>query len=338
MKNALEYFLIFSILYFLIYICGKKANKDLTVEIPLSLDYSYVAKGVAIAIVIYGHLGNLFKIRYLTPLGGIGVAMFLILSGYGMNESWKRKGGSGYWTSRFVNMLFPYIIIEFVTIPMRGGGYTSFLQVLLDLTGLNPQYYLGWYIPYLLFWYTVYFVTKKFVSRLELRYLLWIITGIIIVSMYSMVRARQALSFVIGIVFSDFNGIQIWLKKKTCNTALLFIIGIVLLCIKQIPEFRQTPKLIQNILEMLLAISFSLAIILSISLVPHKLLLPFYYLGIISYELYLIHGYTLLMVNLTFWNAIYFYIITIALSTIAHLFISLIQSKLKFVFLRKAKV
>lgn len=158
----------------------------------------------------------------------------------------------------------------------------------------------------------------------------------LIVSTCSMVRARQALTFVMGIILSDFNRIQIRLKEKEVrNTALFFIIGMILLCIKQVPMFRQTPYPVQNTLEMFLATSFSLAIILSIDLIPRKLLLPFYYLGIISYELYLIHGYTMLMIELTFGNALFFYITTIVLSTIAHLFISLIQRKLKTQILKK---
>ena len=39
--------------------------------------------------------GNMSRI--FTPLGGIGVAMFLILSGYGLNESFKKNGLDGFW-------------------------------------------------------------------------------------------------------------------------------------------------------------------------------------------------------------------------------------------------
>lgn len=48
-------------------------------------------KGLAILLVILCHAAGTFgqgKFVLFTPLGGIGVAIFLLLSGYGLNESW----------------------------------------------------------------------------------------------------------------------------------------------------------------------------------------------------------------------------------------------------------
>lgn len=42
--------------------------------------------------VILMHSSCNFGLRIFTPLGGIGVALFLILSGYGLTESYKKKG------------------------------------------------------------------------------------------------------------------------------------------------------------------------------------------------------------------------------------------------------
>lgn len=119
MKAALMYLAIFTIFFAAAAIALRK--KDLLVDLPFSKDYSTIGKGLAIAVVIYGHLGEYFHIRYLTSLGGIGVAMFLILSGYGINESWKKKGYQDYWKKRFISVYIPYLIIELATIPIRGG-------------------------------------------------------------------------------------------------------------------------------------------------------------------------------------------------------------------------
>lgn len=47
-------------------------------------------KGIAITLITIGHCFGDFT-RAITPFGGIGVALFLILSGYGLNESRLRQ-------------------------------------------------------------------------------------------------------------------------------------------------------------------------------------------------------------------------------------------------------
>ena len=59
----------------------------------LSRDNTMVYKGVAITSVILCHFMGTFgsgNVTLFTPLGGIGVAIFLILSGFGLNESWNK--------------------------------------------------------------------------------------------------------------------------------------------------------------------------------------------------------------------------------------------------------
>ena len=50
-----------------------------------------ILKGFAILLVIVCHyMGNYgLGVTLFTPLGGIGVSIFLILAAYGLNESWK---------------------------------------------------------------------------------------------------------------------------------------------------------------------------------------------------------------------------------------------------------
>ena len=70
-------------------------------------NYTTSLKGIAIVIIILCHTMGCFT-RVFTPLGGIGVAMFLILSGYGLNESFKRNGIEGFWVKRFSRVWIPY--------------------------------------------------------------------------------------------------------------------------------------------------------------------------------------------------------------------------------------
>ena len=53
--------------------------------------YSMTIKGMAILIIIMGHLGNIFGVRVFNPLGSCGVAIFLFCSGYGLQKSYYKK-------------------------------------------------------------------------------------------------------------------------------------------------------------------------------------------------------------------------------------------------------
>lgn len=60
----------------------------------LDKDSTDMMKGMAILCVVLCHYMGTFGqgITVFTPLGGIGVAIFLILSAYGLNESWNQGG------------------------------------------------------------------------------------------------------------------------------------------------------------------------------------------------------------------------------------------------------
>lgn len=69
--------------------------------------YSMTAiKGMAILIIIMGHLGNIFGVRVFNPLGSCGVAIFLFCSGYGLQKSYYKKNLKNYWKKRFLQHIY----------------------------------------------------------------------------------------------------------------------------------------------------------------------------------------------------------------------------------------
>lgn len=92
MRNLLVFLFIWFALYIIGYFVSQKDNKDFEF---MSKSHTNICRGVAAIIIVFQHVAGGFGVRYLTPLGGIGVAIFLILSGYGLNESFKRKGIGG---------------------------------------------------------------------------------------------------------------------------------------------------------------------------------------------------------------------------------------------------
>lgn len=149
-----------------------------------------------------------------------------------------------------------------------------------------------------------------------------------------MLYARQAFTFILGVALSDYKS---WFELLKKNKIILCIaaLAIILLGIKQIPVFRTTPAQIQNCLDMLMATSFAVSLLIIPATTGKKYLAPLYYLGIISYEIYLSHGYTLWMVDLTFMNALLFFALTIGIAAICHFVIEKIQRALTDSLIRK---
>ncbi len=77
---------------------------------------SLIFKGIAILCVMMCHfMGNFGEgITIFTPLGGIGVSIFLMLSAYGLNESWTYNGKIYWWRKRIMNVVIPYVLMNSV--------------------------------------------------------------------------------------------------------------------------------------------------------------------------------------------------------------------------------
>lgn len=56
--------------------------------------------------------------RFLNILGSIGVAVFLFVSGFGLNESYKTSSLKGYWKKRFLRVIIPFWIVILFQLPL----------------------------------------------------------------------------------------------------------------------------------------------------------------------------------------------------------------------------
>lgn len=92
-----------------------------------------------------GHVSATMNTVIFSPLGGTGVALFLLLSGFGLNESFKTHGLSCYWRKKSLRVLMPYFSVATVLYICRWEF--SWGAYLLDITGLKTHY---WYIAFLI--------------------------------------------------------------------------------------------------------------------------------------------------------------------------------------------
>lgn len=273
-------------------------------------------KGLAIFSVILCHTAGTFgqgRFVLFTPLGGIGVAIFLLLSAYGLNESWNKPenaagGGITWWLKRFITVWIPYIIVQLI-------AYWPFhefqlLPFLLDISLIKPLYHNGWYLQYLFMWYVIFFIVRKIPALDKYRVLVFTAISVVLFFTLREIKAEQSLSFLAGLLLSEKKDLQEKLFRVRYGM-LLVVFGIACLAIKQLPIVRSAPQIVMNLVQLGIKLPIGLGMMIVMHHVMKRWKLRLlYYIGLISYELYLIHGYVLSSVPISLKGMMLFVLIT----------------------------
>lgn len=168
-----------------------------------------------------------------TPLGGTGVAIFIFISGYGLNESYKKKGLSHYWRNKIVRVLLPYFII--ITLLYIFSMDFTWQRYILDILGLKTSF---WHIAFIMNWYIAFWVFSRYLKHY--RTWLLLIMGVIILFLFPNLEAEQAFSFLLGYIVSC--RVE-YFKSLSCRAyvkcgVLMFVVGTAFLAVKQLPAIR----------------------------------------------------------------------------------------------------
>ena len=152
-----------TILSLLILISFRKSVR----EQPLSILQTNQMKGIAILIIIVTHvaqaLGYPGYLSLFHHLGFPSVAIFLILSGYGIFLSLEKKGLNNFFSKRVMRVYIPFIlamtgkilIFDYFILNKRSRVGNSLLNIFLDPGSLDMNM---WFIVYILFWYCITYV------------------------------------------------------------------------------------------------------------------------------------------------------------------------------------
>ena len=152
----------------------------------LHIDYTNCLRGVAIVLIMVCHIMGTMGVRWFTPLGGIGVALFLFLSGFGCNESYKHKRLDGFWWKKVKRVLLPYALI--ITLVYVFEQKWDLVSYLLEITGLRTSF---WFIAFMVKWYIAFWVTTKFIPRYRL--VIMGLFAIMVLLLSPEIEAEQAL-------------------------------------------------------------------------------------------------------------------------------------------------
>ncbi|MCM1177493.1 MAG: acyltransferase [Ruminococcus flavefaciens] len=281
-------------------------------------DYTTALKGVAILLIMACHVsGNWMGGRLLTPWGGIGVSLFLIVSGYGLNESYRKNGLNHFWRKRIGRVYIPYAIVVLALLPIR--GFQGWNNLLLQLFCVNSLY---WFVPYIIECYIVFWLCSRFMPRYRMGIFLFVCLMSLLLA--PEIQAEQALSFIAGVWMSehkDWCRMQVSKRDRLWKLIIIFaVIGLAALCVKQLPVVRAySGTLLYTVVQLLIKWPLGLVIVLGLGLIPSLIKNPFIVLaGVISYELYLVHFPFYGMVGTEFWPAIILWTVSFAISWLFH--------------------
>lgn len=283
-----------------------------------------VYRGWAILIIMIGHISGCWNWVGLGPLGGMGVAMFLLLSGYGLHESYKRCGIEGFWKKKLLRIVFPYVVFRIIWMMVEGDMSFHRWQSIVDCA--NSSF---WYIDYLVRCYVAFWVACL-LDKWHIKYVVLIVFALYSFFGLSTLCGQQALSFIVGIVLSDNANKVSDVKNKRWVTvmAISVVLGLVALAIKHHPMIHNnggmlfiTALLVQNLA---LAIAFIIVLYFTRRWVGGQLITMF---GALSLELYIIHMRLLQpMVGNSVWQGL---AMMITATLLAYAFNKLIQQLVK---------
>lgn len=299
----MKYFALLTFLIFASYLLGfiKKPEKYQWMD----RKYTTAIKGFSILTVVWAHSGARLSVGGIQFIAGIGVALFLMCSGYGLEVSYEKNGLKGFWRKRLLGVCLPFWVVELVGMLAIGSTF-SIKTYLLDFCFLRPATAYGWFMGYIVICYLIFYAVKKLVKHSRTQTLvlfgafaIWFVLESIFFANPDMpfLRARQMLSFPAGVLLAV-NKEQIeQTLTKTKNILVLTGGGTVCLlfmAITQLNAVKSMPYIVSNAMALLTCLPMAIGIMAFGKsfggLFENKMFLA---MGTISYEVYLIHAYTL---------------------------------------------
>lgn len=305
--------------------------------ITISKESTKEIKGIAILMVILGHLSALLGSSVFNYMGAFGVAIFLLLSGYGLIVSENRNGLQEFWKKRLLTVMIPYVTITLVWIVIdlcKGKIYPLKTYILL-LIGFDPGRTIDatmWYISFILLWYVAFWLVCKCAKRPLLRVIYLFCASLFfckfvemgIVTNLSWQWYLHAFSFPIGVTvgtcFKD--GIH---KKALIGINIVTLLLIVIL----LPNIQDS-----MFVYMCLNIIIAIFVISLIMLKNHKRnsAKSLCLVGAYSYELYLVEGYCMRIFSLVpgiGMGLLFYAVVLVCLSFVQKKWLLMIKNLLK---------
>ena len=281
-------------------------------------------RGIAMILVVVGHVGkHLIEPSVGYPIfGRIGVSMFFLLSGYGLARSQHGRPIElgAFVRKRLWRVFAPYwlitLLILLLDFLLLGRTYSP-VTISATLLGVNLSDattsldYVRWFITALLFWYIAFVGLWRFAGGRRGRALgaLLLGLGLMLLSYYGPGISDSFLAFPAGMILSLYHG-EIKGAVSAANTRKKSAAGAVLLgsiCIFLVHHalpllVERVPFILITFSEDLLNTTIALSLILACAGVSRISSGALSLVGVLSFELFLIHCLAMLKYDIVLWR------------------------------------
>ena len=215
----------------------------------LSRTNTQALKGFAIIAIIILHILWEFEApRFFNVWDAPFVTVFLILSGYGLEESFRKNGLNGYWQKRIEKVVLPFMFFVCVYNNIFPFFFSDGMfplddamhRCLDELLYVSPMF---WFVFFIMKCYTVYWIGTRFMSE-RLRLLFFTFCAVVFLNIQAPsghLEAEQSFSFLAGVLISINKHRMEALSDKEIKRwmFLLLFIAAVFIGLKTIPQIHE---------------------------------------------------------------------------------------------------
>ena len=255
-------------------------------------DHTIELKGVAILLVMLGH------VNVIPHAGAYGVALFLMLSGFGLVQSYIKSGLDSFFSKRLSKVLVPYAIITIVWIIAFGHPAITnddFYHLAITILGIDLNATIDpsmWYISFIIIWYLAFFLIFSANISITIKIAFLFLFSVLLYKNADIFPppagaglyvAAFPLGSLIGVVYEKVKGYAIdkWIL-------LLFVIVSLVSLILSLYFYKGIDVSFFDYAATNIASAFLIIGITSILRVANINITPLKFVGILSYEMYLI--------------------------------------------------
>lgn len=324
----MKYFALLTFLIFASYLLGviKKPEKYQWMD----RNYTTAIKGFSILTVVWAHSGARLAVGGIQFIAGIGVALFLMCSGYGLEISHEKNGLVGFWKKRLLGVCLPFWAVELIG--LLATGTFSIKSYLLDFCFLKPATGYGWFMGYIVICYLIFYAVKRLIKNSRMQtvalfgaFAIWFVLESVYFANPNMpfLRARQMLSFPAGVLLAVNKDKIEQTLTKTKNILILTGGGtmcLLFMAIIQLNVVKTLPYLASNAMSLLTCLPMAIGIIVfgkSFDMIFENKMLAT--TGMISYEIYLVHVFTLGIIKQSIISVFIFVVVTYVLAYILYI-------------------
>ncbi len=272
----------------------------------------------------------------LSKTGRYGVAVFFLVSGYGLVFSAKRGLDYRWLCRRLNNVYLPYLCIWGIICLFEKREWSA-LNLVKYLSGMDM-----WFVFVILLFYILFYIVWKF-SRKKI---LWMAVGVSVISIILAVTVKSSVwyssnyAFLIGIVAGRYDeSIGVWLQQRKAICCGILLFGF--LCSGVIYTYFTNKSEFIYILGKITASILYTLFILGVFAYREKTNWIFMKTGAISLELYLVHNFVLLRLSLVKEKIgaagvlLFSLLLSVVFSLILHEIFGLLQRRMKRKYYKK---